>query len=120
MSLSPPKAMTADSVPLKQKQLQALRAATTAVAVSVLPFGVPGFGKVQSLCVELFFQSHQDWLVHEQPDGWVAEAATMHSQVWVVLGDPKSRPAQQQPGLRPLASFPTLSRTRARSHRAYL
>lgn len=71
---SPTKAMTEDSVPLKQKQLQALRAAITAVAASGLPFGMPAFGEVQSLCVESFLQSHQVWLVHEQPGGWVAEA----------------------------------------------
>lgn len=106
--------MTEDSGPLKQKQLQALRAAATAVAASGLPFGVPGFGEVQSLCVESFLQSHRDWLVHEQPGGWVAEATTIHSQVWV--GDPKSRPAQQQPGLRPLAHS-TISRARGSSHR---
>lgn len=120
ISLSPSKAVTEDSVPLKQKQLQALRAAATAVAASGLPFGMPGFGEVQSLCVESFLQSHQDWLVHEQPGGWVAEATTIHSQVWVALGDPKSRPAQQQPGLRPLASSPTRSRARGSSHRACL
>lgn len=92
MSLSPPEAMTEDSVPLKQKQLQVLRTATTAVAAAGLPFSVPGFGEVQSLCVESFLQSQQDWLVHEQPGGWVAEATTIHSQVWAVLGD-------QSPGL---------------------
>lgn len=112
--------MTEDSVPLKQKQVQALRAATTAVAVSGLPFGVPGFVDVQSLCVESFLQSHQGWLVHEQPGRWVAEATTIHSQVWVVLEDPKSRPAQQRPGLRPLTSSPTISRARGGSHRACL
>lgn len=97
-------------------QTQALREAAT-VAASGLPFGVLGFREVQGLCVELFLQGHRDWLVHKQPGGWVAGATTVHSQVWVVLGDPKSGSAQQQPVLRPLASSPTRSRASGSSNR---
>lgn len=102
-------------------QTQALRAAATSVAASGLPFRVPGFREVEGLWVELVLQGHRDWLVQKQPGGWVAEATiTVHSQVWVVLGDPRSRSAQQQPSLRPLASSSTRSQARRSSKRTCL
>lgn len=116
MSLSPPKVVTqTKSLSSRNNHVaQTLRAATTAVAASGLPFRVPGFREVQGLCVESFLQGHQDWLVHGQPGRWMAEATT----VWVVLGDLTSRSAQQQPCLRPLASSPARSSARGRPHRA--
>lgn len=93
--LSPPKVVTqTKSLSSRNNHVaQTLRAATTAVAASGLPFRVPGFGEVQGLCVESFLQGHQDWLVHGQPGRWMAEATT----VWVVLGDLMSRSAQRNP-----------------------
>lgn len=91
------------------------------VAASGLPFRMPGLREVQGLWVELVLQGHWDWLVHRQPGEWVAEATkTVHSQVWVVLGDPRSRSAQQKPSLRPLASSSTRSQARRCSKRTCL